>query len=72
MHDNCVKFCFFFYSKGSKKDIWIAVDPKTGIKLHTVTMDGTQKVCPSTNDNIIYIGRTGKNYFFSTRTNTHF
>lgn len=43
---------------GSKKDIWIAVDPKTGHKLHTVTMDGAQKVCPSTNDNIIYIGRT--------------
>lgn len=42
---------------GFKKDIWIAVDPKTGHKLHTVTMDGTQ-VCPSTNDNIIYIGRT--------------
>ncbi|GAB1607689.1 serine/threonine-protein kinase/endoribonuclease IRE1-like, partial [Argonauta hians] len=43
---------------GSKKDVWIAVDPKTGNKLYTLKMDGTENVCPSTNENIIFIGRT--------------
>ncbi|XP_036368226.1 serine/threonine-protein kinase/endoribonuclease IRE1 [Octopus sinensis] len=43
---------------GSKKDVWIAVDPKTGSKLYTLKMDGTENVCPSTNENIIFIGRT--------------
>uniref|UniRef100_A0A0L8GYG2 non-specific serine/threonine protein kinase n=1 Tax=Octopus bimaculoides TaxID=37653 RepID=A0A0L8GYG2_OCTBM len=45
---------------GSKKDVWIAVDPKTGNKLYTLKMDGTENVCPSTNENIIFIGRTGR------------
>ncbi|KAJ8317880.1 hypothetical protein KUTeg_002971 [Tegillarca granosa] len=43
---------------GQKKDIWIAVDPVTGEKLQTLSMDGAHKVCPSNVENVIYIGRT--------------
>ncbi|XP_076074287.1 serine/threonine-protein kinase/endoribonuclease IRE1-like [Mytilus galloprovincialis] len=43
---------------GHKKDVWIAVDPVTGEKIRTLSMDGTQKVCPSDAENVIYIGRS--------------
>ncbi|CAH1794461.1 unnamed protein product [Owenia fusiformis] len=43
---------------GFKKDVWYAIDPITGAKLQTLTMDGPQKVCPSAADNTIFIGRT--------------
>ncbi|XP_074647988.1 serine/threonine-protein kinase/endoribonuclease IRE1-like isoform X2 [Tubulanus polymorphus] len=43
---------------GYKKDTWYAVDPATGTKVHEMSMDGTQKVCPSSSDNTIFIGRT--------------
>ncbi|CAC5375816.1 ERN1 [Mytilus coruscus] len=43
---------------GHKKDVWIAVDPVTGEKIRTLSMDGTQKVCPSDAENVMYIGRS--------------
>ncbi|KAK3089270.1 hypothetical protein FSP39_002213 [Pinctada imbricata] len=43
---------------GHKKDFWIAVDPASGNKIQTLTMDGTQKVCPSSAENTMFIGRT--------------
>ncbi|XP_013384368.1 serine/threonine-protein kinase/endoribonuclease IRE1 isoform X2 [Lingula anatina] len=43
---------------GSKNDVWFAVDPSTGAKLQTLTMDGHQKVCPSSSGSTIFIGRT--------------
>ena len=43
---------------GHKKDIWIAIDPKSGDKIQTLTMDGARKVCPSSAENTIYLGRT--------------
>ncbi|CAG5132283.1 unnamed protein product, partial [Candidula unifasciata] len=43
---------------GSKKDTWIAIDPITGAKVQTLSSDGAQKVCPSSNENLLYIGRT--------------
>ncbi|KAK3586701.1 hypothetical protein CHS0354_039173 [Potamilus streckersoni] len=43
---------------GTKRDSWIALDPMTGEKLQTLTMDGPQKVCPSNLENVLYIGRT--------------
>ncbi|BFZ17659.1 hypothetical protein BsWGS_20698 [Bradybaena similaris] len=46
-----------FYT-GSKKDLWIAIDPITGAKVQTLSSDGAQKVCPSSNENLLYIGRT--------------
>lgn len=48
---------------GHKKDVWIAVDPMTGEKQQTLSMDGTQKVCPSNADNVIYIGRSGEHVY---------
>ncbi|KAK2179804.1 hypothetical protein NP493_471g02036 [Ridgeia piscesae] len=43
---------------GSKKDIWYAIDPASGRRLQTLTMDGAQKVCPSNSASTIFIGRT--------------
>ncbi|KAK2160611.1 hypothetical protein LSH36_129g02045 [Paralvinella palmiformis] len=43
---------------GFKKDIWYAVDPITGLKTQTLTMEGTQNVCPSSGGQSIFIGRT--------------
>ena len=47
------------YISGSKKDVWIAIDPATGAKIQTLSSDGAQKVCPSSTDKLMYIGRTG-------------
>ncbi|XP_059166098.1 serine/threonine-protein kinase/endoribonuclease IRE1-like isoform X2 [Physella acuta] len=46
-----------FYT-GSKRDLWIAIDPTTGAKVQTLSSEGAQKVCPSSNENLMYIGRT--------------
>ncbi|XP_060605820.1 serine/threonine-protein kinase/endoribonuclease IRE1-like [Ruditapes philippinarum] len=43
---------------GHKRDIWMAIDPHTGAKLQTLTMDGAQNTCPSTKENTLFIGRT--------------
>ena len=45
---------------GYKKDVWYAVDPVRGIKMQTLSMDGNQKVCPSSPANTIFLGRTGQ------------
>ena len=54
------KWVNLFFSVGHKKDTWMAVDPNTGTKLQTLTMDGAQNTCPTTHDNTIFIGRTGE------------
>ncbi|KAH9504016.1 Serine/threonine-protein kinase/endoribonuclease IRE1 [Bulinus truncatus] len=46
-----------FYT-GSKRDIWLAIDPITGTKVQTFSSEGAQKVCPTSNDNLLYLGRT--------------
>lgn len=43
---------------GHKKDTWIAIDMTTGAKIQTLSSDGTQKMCPSSAEKVIYIGRT--------------
>ncbi|XP_045214288.2 serine/threonine-protein kinase/endoribonuclease IRE1-like [Mercenaria mercenaria] len=43
---------------GHKRDIWMAIDPHTGAKLQTLTLDGAQNTCPSTKENTLFIGRT--------------
>jgi len=50
----------FFLAR--KSDQWIAVDPTTGIKLHTFTPDGVQGTCPilTSPSGALYIGRSGK------------
>lgn len=45
---------------GSKRDLWIAIDPITGAKVQTLSSNGAQKVCPSSSENLLYIGRTGE------------
>lgn len=44
---------------GHKRDIWMAIDPHTGTKLQTLTMDGAHNTCPSTKENTLFIGKTG-------------
>ena len=44
---------------GTKKDVWLAIDPATGVKIHTLTMDGAETTCPLSSRNILYLGRTG-------------
>ena len=36
------------------------MDPLTGAKVQTLSSDGAQKVCPSSSENLMYIGRTGE------------
>ncbi|XP_052262641.1 serine/threonine-protein kinase/endoribonuclease IRE1-like [Dreissena polymorpha] len=43
---------------GHKRDIWLAIDPRTGTKLHTLSMDGSPNTCPSAADDTLFIGRT--------------
>ena len=52
----------FFLAR--KSDQWIAVDPTTGIKLHTFTPDGVQGTCPilTSPSGALYIGRSGKDF----------
>ncbi|XP_023221342.1 serine/threonine-protein kinase/endoribonuclease IRE1-like [Centruroides sculpturatus] len=43
---------------GKKTDTWFAIDPFSGDKLDTLSMTGTDKVCPVGDENVVYIGRT--------------
>ena len=45
---------------GYKKDVWYAVDPITGIKSQTLTMDGPESICPTSTGRGVFIGRTGE------------
>jgi hypothetical protein len=60
-----------FYVLGHKKDVWIVVDPLTGEKIQTLSMDGAQKVCPSNAEHVLYIGRTGKLHDTISRVNVN-
>ena len=46
---------------GRKSDVWYAIDPETGLKLQTLSVDGSQTVCPSMSSGKapIFLGRTG-------------
>jgi len=46
-----------------KSDQWFAVDPATGVKLHSFTPDGVLGTCPilTSPTGALYIGRSGKN-----------
>ena len=46
---------------GRKSDVWYAIDPETGLKLQTLSIDGSQTVCPSMTSGKapIFLGRTG-------------
>lgn len=48
------------FDTGQKRDSWFAIDPKTGAKIQTLSVDGIQQVCPSKETNNILIGRTGE------------
>lgn len=43
---------------GTKRDVWLAIDPVSGVKVQTLSMEGTQKTCPSSTKNLLYLGRT--------------
>ncbi|KAK6011497.1 hypothetical protein OSTOST_23413 [Ostertagia ostertagi] len=42
---------------GSKKDIWLEIDPLTGSKVETMSAS-SDKVCPVKHHNGIFVGRT--------------
>lgn len=45
---------------GRKQDVWHAIDPATGIKQHSLTMDGIESMCPPVDNKnkFFYMGRT--------------
>ncbi|XP_064627806.1 serine/threonine-protein kinase/endoribonuclease IRE1-like [Lineus longissimus] len=43
---------------GYKKDIWYVVNPANGARIQEMSMDGTERVCPSSTESDLYIGRT--------------
>jgi hypothetical protein len=53
-----LKTCSFIFL-GYKKDIWYVVNPANGVKIQEMSMDATEKVCPSSAESDLYIGRTG-------------
>ena len=66
------KFCAFIYqffdvfgksSLARKSDVWLAVDPLTGTKLHSFNSDGiVSSTCPvpDSEGRALYIARTSK------------
>ncbi|XP_078689374.1 serine/threonine-protein kinase/endoribonuclease IRE1-like [Branchiostoma floridae x Branchiostoma belcheri] len=46
---------------GRKTDTWYAIDPVTGIKQQKLTMEGTDRVCPSSDASTLFLGRTEYN-----------
>jgi len=55
------KMCAFLLV-ARKSDQWFAVDPATGVKLHSFTPDGVLGTCPilTSPAGALYIGRSGK------------
>jgi len=51
-----------FLPVARKSDQWFAVDPATGVKLHSFTPDGVLGTCPilTSPAGTLYIGRSGK------------
>jgi len=37
----------------------MAIDPHTGTKLQTLSMDSAENTCPSNKNNTLFIGKTG-------------
>ena len=53
----------FLHWPARKSDLWLAVDPWTGTKLHTFSSDGiTSATCPvgDSEERAVMIARTGK------------
>ncbi|VDM57650.1 unnamed protein product [Angiostrongylus costaricensis] len=44
-------------SLGSKKDVWLEINPLTGAKVETMS-SATDRVCPANNHNGIFVGKT--------------
>ncbi|CAJ0606189.1 unnamed protein product [Cylicocyclus nassatus] len=42
---------------GSKRDVWLEIDPLTGAKVETMSATN-DKVCPANNKNAVFVGRT--------------
>ncbi|KHJ95947.1 PQQ enzyme repeat protein [Oesophagostomum dentatum] len=42
---------------GSKRDVWLEIDPLTGAKVETMSATN-DKVCPANNKNGVFVGRT--------------
>jgi serine/threonine-protein kinase/endoribonuclease IRE1 len=43
---------------GSKKDIWIGINPITGEKTETLSDSSADRVCPVNSEKSVFIGRT--------------
>lgn len=43
---------------GSKKDVWFGIDPKTGLKMETLSSASADRICPASQKQTIFLGRT--------------
>ncbi|EFO85913.1 CRE-IRE-1 protein [Caenorhabditis remanei] len=43
---------------GSKKDVWFGIDPKTGLKMETLSSASADRICPANQKQTIFLGRT--------------
>ncbi|CAI2323989.1 unnamed protein product [Caenorhabditis sp. 36 PRJEB53466] len=43
---------------GSKKDVWFGIDPKTGLKVETLSSASADRICPANQKRTIFLGRT--------------
>uniref|UniRef100_A0A914C4C2 non-specific serine/threonine protein kinase n=1 Tax=Acrobeloides nanus TaxID=290746 RepID=A0A914C4C2_9BILA len=43
---------------GSKKDVWIAIDPETGHRVETLAAPSSDNFCPVSHPKTVFIGRT--------------
>ncbi|PIC44211.1 hypothetical protein B9Z55_004657 [Caenorhabditis nigoni] len=43
---------------GSKKDVWFGIDPTTGLKSETLSSASADRICPASQKQTIFLGRT--------------
>ncbi|PAV79695.1 hypothetical protein WR25_05703 [Diploscapter pachys] len=43
---------------GSKKDVWFGIDPITGVKVETLSSSSADRVCPASQQNTVFVGRS--------------
>ncbi|VDN30608.1 unnamed protein product, partial [Gongylonema pulchrum] len=43
---------------GSKRDVWLEIDPETGTKLHELSLSHTDRHCPLNKNSSVFIGRS--------------
>lgn len=55
-HNDCISYCKQF--SGSKRDVWISINPETGSKMETLPPPAANSFCPISHPETVFIGKT--------------